>query len=254
MLKTALRPLVRQLHRCWLWLLGPPDYRRIPGLGELGAMQPRVRFDLARAPVTGWLTLAERRALYSIARWSPGPFLEIGSWLGLSTTIIALGIADSGDSKEFDTCEFNPTLANFRPTANGQIGFFIPADSSQAMGLCSCEVFENEIKPVVGHPDGVGGLLQKNLARAGVSALVRVSLGDFRHLDARTYRCVFCDALHDETEIRRNAPELRRFLAPGAILACHDTTAVNEQLLREYFAFGDAFRADSLFVGHISPR
>jgi hypothetical protein len=53
MLKTALRLLFFQMQRCRLWLQGPPDYRRMQSLGESGAMQSRVRFDLARAPIPG---------------------------------------------------------------------------------------------------------------------------------------------------------------------------------------------------------
>jgi hypothetical protein len=233
-------------------LQGQPDYRRIGDLRELARVQPRVYFPPRRAAAAGWLTSAEKHALYSLARWAPGPFLEIGPWLGLSTIIIACGIADSCEDKEFVTRELNPTLANFRPLSDGTIGLFIPAASSEPMGRCSRESFEREIRPVVASPKGVIGQLTDNLRQAKVDHLVQVSGGDFHNLETRSYRFVFADAMHDAAEIRRNAPEFCRFLAQGSILACHDTTAENERLLREYFSFTMDLRADSLFVGQIA--
>jgi hypothetical protein len=252
LLKKFLRPAAGCARRWGHWLQGPPNYRSLATLGEFGRAQPRVRFDVRRVSAPGWLSMVEGNALYSIARWAPGPFLEIGPWLGRSTITIALGIADSGESKEFVTREINPTLANFRPTAGGMIGFYLPAESTESMGLCTPEVFEREIKPVIEHPSGLRGQLAANLQRSGVDRYVRMSFGDFRTLEPRAYRFVFTDAMHDETEIRRNAPELHRFLVPGTILACHDTHDANEQLLREFFAFGDTFRADSIFVGQLA--
>ncbi len=250
-LTNLVRSVRKTVRRFWPGLQGPPDYSRIRSLAELGRLQPRVQFDFTRAPVPGWLTPAEQRALYSLARWAPGPFLEIGPWLGLSTVTLALGIADSGEKKDFVTREINPTSANFRPIDAEHIGLYIPPESTESMGVCSRESFERDIEPVVSDPGGVAGHLKENLARCGVAERVRVSLGDFRELEAQPYRFVFSDALHDELEIRRNSPHLRRFLSVGSILACHDTTDANVKLLNEYFRFGEYFRADSLFVAEI---
>jgi hypothetical protein len=63
--------------------------------------------------IPGWLTANERRALYALARWAPGPTLEIGSRVGLFTTAIARGIKDSGVNKAFDTIDLNPTIECF---------------------------------------------------------------------------------------------------------------------------------------------
>jgi hypothetical protein len=132
------------------------------------------------------------------------------------------------------------------------MGFYVPAESTVSVGSCSADVFEREIRPVLDQPSGLAGQLNTNLKLAGVDRVVRVSLGDFRDLETRPYRFVFCDAMHDEVEIRRNAPDLRRFLDSGSILACHDTSDANAKLLRQVFDFGDFFRADSLFVGLVA--
>jgi hypothetical protein len=191
---------VRKLvHGAVLKFQEAPEYDGIDSLAELGRLQPRVHFDTARCPVDGWLSSAEQIALYSVARWTPGPILEIGPWLGRSTVTLALGIADSEKEKEFLTREVNPTLENFRPIGPEQMGFYLPADSTESMGVCSGESFERDIKPLVSRPGGVAVRLKENLERCGVSKRVCVSLGDFRELDARPYRLVFTDAMQDET-------------------------------------------------------
>jgi predicted O-methyltransferase YrrM len=61
-------------------------------------------------PVPGWLTREEERTLYALAYILSGPFLEVGAWVGKSTSIIARAIRDSGQYKKFVTSELNPTL------------------------------------------------------------------------------------------------------------------------------------------------
>src|SRR5262249_40756292 len=103
--KPLLRPAVRWLRTVYRRLHPEPRYERIGNLAELGAQQPWVRFDRRRIVAEGWLTSREENALYSLGRWTRGPILEIGPWLGRSTTILALGIADAGQEKEFVTRE-----------------------------------------------------------------------------------------------------------------------------------------------------
>lgn len=169
--------------------------------------------------IHGWLTRDERRIIYGLGRFMPGPILEIGSWAGLSTTAIARGIADSGEHKDFETIDLNPLVADFRPYAEG-IGFF-PNGTPTPFGVTTFEAFE-AMKPVLEYPGGVVGLLRDNLIKTGLSDLVKVHVGDFKKLPPKTYPVVFCDALHDLPEIANNAPGLVGFLDRGSILACHD--------------------------------
>src|SRR5688572_27206260 len=70
------------------------------------------RLDPFPIPLTsmpeGWLNQVEMQILYSLARRGNGPVLEIGSWLGRSTTAIAAGIRDGGH-RAFDTVDFGIT-------------------------------------------------------------------------------------------------------------------------------------------------
>lgn len=234
-------------------LRGAPDYGKISDLRALERSLPRVRFLNPSEKIGGWMNPDEQRALYALARFSAGPIMEIGPWLGLSTSCIAQGIRDSGRSKEFVTCELAPTLKNFRPIDSEAIGFFYPEKSDLPMGVCSLELFERDIKPVLDHPQGLLGQLKSNLARMDVRELVEVFVGDFRSSPDKIYAFVFTDSMHDENEINRNAPDLKRFTAAGSILACHDSNEENERCLRKYFNFTYAFTVASLFVGEVAP-
>ena len=176
--------------------------------------------------------------------------LEIGPWLGLSTICLAKGILASGVHKEFVTCELNPTLANFRELPDGRIAFYYPPESETTMGICSKELFENKIKPVVEHPDGIVGQLHANLKRLNAETLVQIVPGDFRtKLAERKFRFIFADTMHEPSEIRRNAPDLLKFMTDGAILACHDTTPENRDELSRYFQFTESIQVETLFIG-----
>jgi hypothetical protein len=235
-----------------LWnLLPPPDFNQITSLQKLHQALPRVRLPAPPKEISGWMTFREQRALYALARFSPGPILEIGSWLGRSTVCIGRGIVDSDKKKEFLTCELAPTMANYRYLPGNMVGFFYPPESEMNMGNAPAELFENDIKPFVSHPRGILGQLKDNLAASNVTEVVSIFIGDFRNTPVRRYNFLFSDAMHSEAEISRNAPDLCRFLGQGSILACHDTTPENEKILRKYFQFGYTLNVDSLFIGEI---
>jgi len=245
----------RQISRkTWdkLWnLLPPPDFNKITSLQKLHHALPRIRLPAPAKEIPGWMSFKEQRALYALARFSRGPILEIGPWLGRSTVCIGRGILDSGKKKEFLTCELAPTMANYRYLSEKTVGFYYPPESEASMGVGSVETFENDIKPVVSNPKGVIGQLKENLAAFNVTDVVTIFQGDFRKSAVKRYIFLFTDAMHSEEEISRNAPDLCRFLGQGSILACHDTTPENEKYLRKYFQFGYSLQVDSLFIGEI---
>jgi predicted O-methyltransferase YrrM len=203
--------------------------------------------------VVGWLSWNERRALYSLARWIDGPFLEVGSWAGLSTCHIATAIRDSGKPKRFITTCLNETIRNFRECGSS-IGFFYPPESNKVRGLASRESFEADIKPVITSDRGVIGTLMRNLSRFDLEKYVEVREGSFDEVAPKlSYMFVFADALHDPDEIELNAPLLRDFLSRGTIVACHDVTmdSQNEARIRKHLPIGESFVIDSLLIGEI---
>lgn len=228
------------------------DGFRSPELQAIADRVKRTRFYCEFPGVESWITLRERQFLYAFGRWHPGPFLEIGPWVGMSTCHLARGIADSGQAKRFLTIDLNPTPANFRPTANG-MGFFYPADSTEDMGSCSLREYEEEVKPVIMAPGGVLGTLGRNLERHRLDHLVEIREGSFDTIAERGFRFIFIDAMHSPDEIARNAPKLEPFLRPGTILWCHDLRCHpdNETVLRRSFRYGHTITFDQTMIGEI---
>lgn len=227
------------------------NYDKLSNLEELVDELPFVVIDHDFEGINGWLSLNERKALYALARWLPGPFLEIGPWVGLSTSIISYAIRESGQKKRFVTAELNPKIQNYR-RYNGGIGFFVPPESSVPYGVCPIDLFERLIKPVVETPGGVIGTLKKNLDSKGLSPFVEIVEGDFTNVPNQGYKFVFSDTMHDPAEISRNAVSLPPYLGAGSYLACHDIDAGNEAELRKWISFSESVQIDSLFIGKIS--
>jgi predicted O-methyltransferase YrrM len=224
-----------------------------PSFRELAANIAPVQFNYSLDYITGWLSSNERRALYGLAYYLPGPFLEIGSWAGLSTTCICLGIRDSKTPKKFSTTDLNPSEANFKQVGN-EIAFHYPADAIESRGTCSEEVYRTRIQPFVSRSGGVLSLLWENLEKRQLRHLVEIYEGNFNQVAPKAkYRFIFCDATHDPVEIAQNASSLRDFLASGSILACHDMRPPeNIDTLKKFIPFRDAFLVDSLFIGEVA--
>lgn len=159
----------------------------------------------------GWLSHFEAQCLYTATlNLLGGSILEIGSWVGRSTCAIANGIRNNPQPPRFDVVDY---------------------------GICGFDEWEMRFGDnLLGHPDakrliepicfpgGVGGLLKKNLAERGLGKFVTsIFLGDIKdYLMQMKYDFIFCDATHDEEEIRKNIPIVARLLKENFILICDD--------------------------------
>ena len=227
---------------------GPVHPRKLESWAAIQKYSGRIQFDHSVEGIDGWLTPNEKHAIYALGYLAPGPMLEIGSWVGLSTSCFAYGIKDSGRKIRFVASEFNPTPEHFRPVEGG-IGFFITPDKNA--GTCSEEDYRKGIHPIISKPGGVLGQLRKNLADRKLDGLVAITVGNFKEMKPEPFGFVFCDAMHGPDEIELNSPVLKRFLKGGSILACHDSNPTNEECLKRYFKFKQSFTVDSLFVGEV---
>ena len=159
----------------------------------------------------GWFPEAQCRVLYQLARTLPGPFMEIGSFVGRSTACICMGIRDSGTHKPFFTTD---------------------------MHFDSAEQFLAHYQPIHGphtqvpqkqlHYIETGGTLhhlQQNLEQHKLHEYVTILSGDFQQvMPISKYTMIFCDAAHDIAEVDRNIPRLAHYLQPGSVLVCDDVT------------------------------
>jgi hypothetical protein len=205
-------------------------------------------------PVPGWLTYEEQRTLYALGYILGGPFLEIGAWVGKSTSIIAKAIRDSGQYKKFVSSELNPTLANFRQVDSG-MGFFKPAESDVCLGVATMKSWTEEIEPVLSQPGGVVGALEANLRNLELLDLVDIRVGEFSNVPRLNYRFIFSDIMHTPSEIRMGLPALREIVGGrGVILAAHDWKPENEKVIRLAFPVIDTERYETLIIYQIADE
>lgn len=61
--------------------------------------------------VDGYLQHSEAMKLYELAYFSEGDVLELGTFRGLSTSIIAHALHDSGGRRMLDTCDIEPSYS-----------------------------------------------------------------------------------------------------------------------------------------------
>jgi predicted O-methyltransferase YrrM len=225
---------------------------RIRSFDEIGPKFERINFRSPSDNIPGWMTWKEQKLLYILGAYSKGDVLEIGPWLGRSTACIAKGVKESKTKKRFVTCELAPTMEFYREMPDGRVGFFYPADSEVPLGSMPRDKFDKEKRPWLEHPEGFVYHLKNNLQAAGVKELVEIFIGNFWDSPVHPYGLVFADVTHTPAEVELHAEHLRKRLAPGGVLACHDTSKENAACLRRLFNFQAEFQADSLFAGELA--
>jgi hypothetical protein len=252
MLRPILSPLLQPIRKRWPNL--KTDKNLFRGFKEpLMSKVATTRFFSYsdHQSIVGWMTPRERQLLYALGLWLPGPVVEIGSWLGLSTTAIARGIRDSGEQKRFDTFDLKLTTDMYHPVEDG-MAFCLP-DDPVPLWVNSKRDYEATILPFINKPGGSNQILRDNLARLGLSKFVTDHVGDFKRMPAHACRWLFCDIVHNFREIDVNAPFIRRFLSSNSILVCHDMGTDPELIgaLRDRIPLGHGVAIDSMFVAEI---
>ncbi|HMO07630.1 MAG TPA: class I SAM-dependent methyltransferase [Paracoccaceae bacterium] len=182
-----------------------------PSLDDLYAM-PIPRLPLGYP--NGWMSAKDLTVLFNAARTTCGPVLEIGPWLGRSSTAIAAGlqvrVAGGEAPVAYDMIDFGITSAEEWTERFGE-RFRVDKDKGR-------------VAEAVYHPGGTIAVLIQNLKGNGLlKHVTNIIRGDFVSCPIRRpYGLIFCDATHDEAEIARHLPRIARLAAPGATLVFDD--------------------------------
>jgi Methyltransferase domain len=181
----------------------------------LSRNNPRTKLVFTNIP--GWFSVEEAEALYTLAATtSAGRILEIGHFLGRSTSAICEGIRDAGSLTEFNSYdlgftsgdEFTAHFQQVHDTASHQV----PEEYEQL--VCSQNKTTSEIARI-------------NLSRFNLDRFVNLISGDFTVMDATQYGLIFCDALHDHGEIALNLPHVIAVSSDDCVWAFHDMVPGN---------------------------
>lgn len=76
------------------------------GAADLGAPQREARSAVSEIP--GWLRPEDALKLYELAFYTPGPILEIGSYQGKSSVLMALALRDAGNPAPLYSLDVDP--------------------------------------------------------------------------------------------------------------------------------------------------
>lgn len=176
--------------------------------------------------IDGWLTDDECYCLYNLSKISTGPILEIGCWVGKSTTCICEGIVDS-HPKTFDTVDVFPTLDNF--IENDDLVYF-SVNGVKTSSMNIKDPSYNTIKQLIGK--GIYKELVNNLKNNNVYDLVNIIHNDFHNISKiNYYNFIFADVTHDIYELELNFEKIISLGSNTCIYAFHDITDEIERWL-----------------------
>ncbi|MDT8326455.1 MAG: class I SAM-dependent methyltransferase [Roseovarius sp.] len=174
---------------------------------------PKLRWQFPN----GWMSASDLHFLYNIAHDTKGDVLEIGPWLGRSSTAISSGLrdreAEGGAPVKYDIIDYGIASAD-----EWQERFDQPLKLSHDKG---------RVAEAVLHPGGSNAVLINNLKQNDLLRYTNTIMrGDI--VDSpiqRSYSMIFCDALHDMAEVERNMPRIAGLTAPGGVLVADDVIA-----------------------------
>ncbi len=158
--------------------------------------------------IDGWLTRAEARVLYWLARNAAGPIVEIGSYRGRSTAALALGSKAGGERDVYAVDPFIGPQSGTRPTHSGKLS-----------GECSCS------------PE----LLRANLDLAGVNGLVRIVPRKSENALAdvpASIDLLFVDGAHDYESVCRDLDNYLPRVERGGFVVLHDVAETDMGVVR----------------------
>lgn len=172
--------------------------------------------------------------LFNAGRDAKGDVLEVGPWLGRSTTALAEGLrqreTEGHAPIKYDTIDFGITSAD-EWVKRFDEPFRVTKDKGR-------------VAEAVYHPGGTIAVLIQNLkSNELLEYVTNVIRGDF--LDSpisRQYALIFCDATHDDKEIHRHLPKLAELAAPGSVLIFDDViTEERADLVCSYLNVSNRF-------------
>lgn len=160
----------------------------------------------------GWMSPLELQILYNLALAPVETVLEVGPWIGRSTTALCAGLRDGPRDQpaKFDVVDLGQTSA-----ADWLRDFGVPLDFTLRHGRVAEAIY---------HPGGTIAVLINNLKRNDLlSITTTVTRGNFLDLNySRMYDLIMCDAIHDEREASLYMPKISSLIKVGGTLVIDD--------------------------------
>ena len=167
--------------------------------------------------IPGWFSVEEAEALYMLAATTTAfRMLEVGHFLGRSTSAICEGIRAAGRTVEFNSFD---------------LGFKTPDDFiahyKKVHNWISTAVPPEFERLVFAQKKTTTEIAKAHLSRFNLEGFVNLISGDFTILSRGQYGFVFCDAMHDQGEIALNLPHVIAASTDDCLWAFHDMIPEN---------------------------
>lgn len=168
-----------------------------------------MNYNLQGFDIPGWFKFDECVKLYELALTTDGPILEIGHFLGRSTSFICQGIRDSKIEKHFTSYDLG-----FTSYEEVQKFYFEMYGSDMKIPSMYDIAFLNNATTTE--------MAKIHLQKLNLDNYVNLVSGNFIELDSDKYNFIFSDAMHDVIEIENNLPHVIEHSTEKCLWAFHD--------------------------------
>lgn len=183
--------------------------------------------------VPGWTPPDQLLALYIFALSTAplrGDIIEIGSWCGRSTCVLARAARDSGVGL-VHAIDLFPTEADWRQNADGTHSFSVEIDGVRISAYDEQTVwdepYQRDIAPLYKQSNGIYAMFEASLNRYQLREFVRpfkgtISLFAAAQTTPIMARFAFIDGDHSYRGVREDIVQVEKLLAPGGWISFDD--------------------------------
>lgn len=164
------------------------------------------------------MALTDAKVLYELVFNCRGSILEIGFFLGKSTSIICDAIKESNNNNHFDSYDMD-----FK-NEDEFVTFYKEIHEKVHVPPFLIEHVFNKNKTTL-------EVASENLQKYDLLKYVNLNSGNFKSIQNKTYDLIFCDAMHDQNEIDLNLPDLKRLSNKNCVWAVHDVKNYDPNLI-----------------------
>lgn len=208
------------------------------------------RIEQMVAGIPGWTPTDQLCALWQIVTMTtglPGDVLEIGSWCGRSSVVLA-SAALAGGSR-VHCVDLFPAKSDWKRNDQGEYYFAVEIGNRRVAAYDSFyvwpEVYQRDMAPLYERYGSIYEAFIENVAKAGLRDAVVPFRGDismFAAAQQADFRCrvAFIDGDHGYDAVCNDIVQVERFLVPGGWICLDDAfasydgvnRAIEERILR----------------------
>jgi predicted O-methyltransferase YrrM len=210
------------------------------------------RIERLMQTVPGWTPADQLLALHLLATATAplgGDILEVGSWCGRSTAILAHATQAAGIGRVWAVDLF-PTKSDWQTDARGDHSFVVNINGRSIIGCEKPiwdEPFQRDIVPIYQRYDGILDAFQETMENEGVQQVVTPFVGTSEMFASTApgdlkLRLAFLDGDHSYSSVCSDIDAAERFLMSGGWLCFDDAFAayieVDEAIRDRIFGSG----------------